>query len=538
MKKNVKYLGMAAAALLAVAPVVASTSVANAAAIQVVGGTTTNQTKGTVAVTLTVNNLSSLKAGANADTVSADLSATLDGKAISPKVFGTGKAYVIPADKKSLVTNEATAKQYAVQTLAADTPYVLVAPEVGVQGLVYGGNYNKGAVVPDQYGNTKPEPVFSGVFTISQGNTYFTQKINGKDTVVSGTTSIDLGSVNTVSALATKIQNEVVATNTNPSLQQSNKAALETQIKNALANAGVAVTGQNESFVKPVVNFTVPYTATFPNGSTATINVIVKVGTASTSQYSDNGPQFTLNGSNSHLTKTANTNDQYVLNVAQNASFNAADLLKAFNVTYSKENGAVLTSASVLSNNVNTAVPGKYAVVLAATNPAGVTNKVTVTVNVVSNGQTTRTVNYVKGYSVFAWNINGNRATISSTKFEAGSTVNTEGAPVTVGGVQYYKLAGTNEYIQAQYVDGSWKPATKPSHNNASNEEKVSGVATVVYHGRGGVKLLNGKGEYQTQVVKNGSSWKVFAKKTINGKTYYRIGNDNQWIPAQYVNFR
>ena len=544
MKKNVKYLGAAAAALLAVAPIVASTTVANAATIQVQGGTVAPSTKGAIVATLTATNVSSLKAGANPDSVNADLSATLNRQAVTPKVFGAGKAYVVPA--KATPTTDAEAKALSDEIvkgggLQANTQYKLVVPEVGFQNLSTAKDasytYNGNKLTVDAYGNSSVVSVESAPFEIATGNAYFTQNINGTNTVVSGTTSIDLGNVNTVSALATKIQSEVVAANTNASLQQSNKTALEAQIKNALANAGVAVTGQNESFVKPVVNFTVPYTATFPNGSTAAINVIVKVGATSTSQYSAEGPQFTNNNSNKDLKAVDATKGQYALNVAQNANFNAADLLKAFNVTYSKDNSAVLTNASVLSSNVNTAVPGKYSVVLSATNPAGVTNKVTVEVTVVSNGQTARTVNYVKGYSVFAWNINGNRATISSTKFEAGSTVNTVGAPVTVNGVQYYKLAGTsNEYIQAQYVDGSWKPSTKPS--TSSNEEKVSGVAKVVYNGRGGVKLLNGEGKYQTQVVKNGTSWKVFAKKTINGKTYYRIGNDNQWIPAQYVNFR
>lgn len=41
----------------------------------------------------------------------------------------------------------------------------------------------------------------------------------------------------------------------------------------------------------------------------------------------------------------------------------------------------------------------------------------------------------------------------------------------------------------------------------------------------------NGTGVY----VNTDTSWKVFAKKTINGITYYRIGKQSQCVPAEYL---
>ena len=546
MKKNVKYLGMAAAALLAVAPV-AVTGVANAANIQVQGGTTkpTTNKGGNLVATLTATNVASLKAGANPDTVTADLSATLNGQAVTPKVFGDNKAYVVPATLTDY--SQDSVKRAAQQIINAgglqtNTKYKLVIPQVGFTGLTPSSNtvkytYNDitlGNDFVDIYGNSRPVSVVSDTFEIAQGNAYFIQN----NTVVSGTTSIDLNGMTNVSDLATYIQNTVKASNSNAALTQSNRAALEAQIKNALANAGVAVNA-NGSFVAPVTNFTVPYTAQFPNGSSATINITVKVGNASASSeypYTNNGPQFALttNGHNV-LEAVAGKNNEYKfknnVSVKQGTNFNANDLLKLFNITYSSDNSAKLTNATVVSNNVNTAVPGNYQVVLSATNPAGVTNKVVVNVTVTSNGITARTVKYVPGYYVYAWNINGNRATISSTRYADGSTVNTEGNGVTVGGVKYFKIAGSNLYIQAQYVDGSYKPESKPSD---SKEEAVSGVLTVKYDGKGKVALMDGNGKYTGQFLDKNTKWKVYAKKTINGQECYRLGSDKQWIPAKF----
>lgn len=68
----------------------------------------------------------------------------------------------------------------------------------------------------------------------------------------------------------------------------------------------------------------------------------------------------------------------------------------------------------------------------------------------------------------------------------------------------------------------------------ASKETPVQGILTVRYYGRGGVNLLDTNGKYQMQYVKANSRWKVFAKAIINGRVMYRIGNQRQWIPAQY----
>lgn len=77
--------------------------------------------------------------------------------------------------------------------------------------------------------------------------------------------------------------------------------------------------------------------------------------------------------------------------------------------------------------------------------------------------------------------------------------------------------------------------ASQNTADAAVAETPLHGILTVRYNGRGGVNLLDNNGKYQMQYVRKNSRWKVFAKATINGKLMYRLGNERQWIPAQYA---
>ncbi|MDH5099737.1 GH25 family lysozyme [Lactobacillus kefiranofaciens] len=47
------------------------------------------------------------------------------------------------------------------------------------------------------------------------------------------------------------------------------------------------------------------------------------------------------------------------------------------------------------------------------------------------------------------------------------------------------------------------------------------------------VRLLDSKGHYQKYINTN-TNWKVWAEKTIRGMMCYKIGNDQQWVPAKF----
>lgn len=47
------------------------------------------------------------------------------------------------------------------------------------------------------------------------------------------------------------------------------------------------------------------------------------------------------------------------------------------------------------------------------------------------------------------------------------------------------------------------------------------------------VRLLDSNGHYQKYINTN-TRWKVWAEKTIRGMKCYKIGNDQQWVPAKF----
>ncbi|MCH3904905.1 MAG: hypothetical protein LKE17_04090 [Lactobacillus sp.] len=213
--------------------------------------------------------------------------------------------------------------------------------------------------------------------------------------------------------------------------------------------------------------------------------------------------------------------------------------------SYDNNTTIPLSSQQVTNNNVNVNVPGMYNVTLNVTNSDGKTTQLTYTVVVRSgdkNAKSNVKVNYVKGYGVNLYHLYGSEPSYIGQRVAADSTITAYiNDTKTVNGVSYTRVDGygDNVWIQTQYLDGSWKHSnTNTNKPSTSSEEKVSGVATVTYKGRGGVNLLNAEGKYQNQYVKKGSAWKVFAKKTINGETMYRLGTQSQWIPAKYVSVK
>ena len=48
------------------------------------------------------------------------------------------------------------------------------------------------------------------------------------------------------------------------------------------------------------------------------------------------------------------------------------------------------------------------------------------------------------------------------------------------------------------------------------------------------VRLLDSKGKYQ-KYIRTNTTWKVWEEKTIRGMKCYRIGTDEQWVPAKFA---
>lgn len=83
-------------------------------------------------------------------------------------------------------------------------------------------------------------------------------------------------------------------------------------------------------------------------------------------------------------------------------------------------------------------------------------------------------------------------------------------------------------------------PSSKASHDSGKEhkgtEKKVTGTVYVpVLYGNPNykVRLLDSKGHYQKYINTN-TSWKIWAEKTIRGMKCYKIGTEQQWIPAKF----
>ncbi|WP_297817874.1 glycoside hydrolase family 3 N-terminal domain-containing protein [uncultured Lactobacillus sp.] len=175
---------------------------------------------------------------------------------------------------------------------------------------------------------------------------------------------------------------------------------------------------------------------------------------------------------------------------------------------------------------VVTSIKGKEPEIIV--NPGQDANTIVETLPEVTGAE--KTVNYVPGYGVNVWTINNGRVIFTHMHINDGTKVKVFDNKV-INGVSYSRIQTANAdlWIQTQYLN------TK----NNSEEIPCAGILKVVYKGQGKVKLTDSKGRYlgneeSTFVAKN-SSYKIFGKKTINNKTYYRLGTQVQWIPENYT---
>ncbi|WP_056973989.1 pectate lyase-like adhesive domain-containing protein [Holzapfeliella floricola] len=133
-------------------------------------------------------------------------------------------------------------------------------------------------------------------------------------------------------------------------------------------------------------------------------------------------------------------------------------------------------------------------------------------------------VNYVKGYGVLLWQLTANGLEPTTQYQPANSYVPYYGDYQIVDGIKYLHIANQNTWIQAQYLQDPTQLPEIPMNNTA-----VAG--NVPY----GIYLRDGSGNMTEQIIEPGTSWQVFAKKTFHGHTYYRLGNDQQWLEDTYI---
>ena len=532
MKKNLRIVSAAAAALLAVAPVAAAgvSTVFADTTIPVVGGTTTDGVT-TATLELNVTNATSLVDGDVASKVAASLATpTLPtGANVIP-----GKASIYEATANADGTGTVDANAKAVNKLDKNKSYVAIVP-VTISGLKANTDFtvNGEKKTSDGTGVIQGLKVQSKVFSVAntalKGAPYVTyvDDTTKKDVIAdSGSVDLDVNSY-TVSAIADKIDSsrgksgKYTAKTTAGDDPQAAKASflnLEQDVKDGLKAAGVTVKADG-SFDKPAAPFTVTTHLYATNGKTATFNVRVN---PTATEGDDSFPQMFFNGQKDALkgTTTIDSIGDVKFNyVPVNGVVDTKAIQDAFKTQVSATDTTVMIP-TVDASKVNTKVAGKYPVTVSATNADGKTTKVTFLLTVGVKGATYKTVQ--SDGDVPVYKIDGNTVTDSKTTVKNGDQIAVFGDPIKVGEKSYTRInsADSDLYVESKYVDGSFKPADKVKKTVMHN--------SYIYdkdHKRVGTDMLRA---YSTVEVIGA------ATKLADGSLVYQIG-DNKFVMADNI---
>lgn len=100
-----------------------------------------------------------------------------------------------------------------------------------------------------------------------------------------------------------------------------------------------------------------------------------------------------------------------------------------------------------------------------------------------------------------------------------------------INGKLFYRVGTQKQWVAAESV--------KVVDNKAIKETPVTGVVKVHVNGHPDyqVAMLDDKGNYTGQFLIQGNSYKLVAKKIINGRLCYRLGTQKQWVPVEYLLF-
>ena len=514
MKKNLRIASAAAAALLAVAPVAASTvsTVLADTTVTVEGGTQTNPTTSAELI-LNVTNAATLVDGDTPAKVAASIS--------TPSI--PAGATVAPA-KAQVYAQDAT--DATTDKLVAGTTYV-VKVKVNITGLTnLAGKtikVNGKAVAVNAQGISGEIELTSASFTIPDkslvGAPFLMEKATGDKPAVAVTSgSVDLAANElSVDGIVNAIKGKYEVANTNGTGTGIAKVDwnVEKDVRAALKAAGITVKADG-SFTKPATAFPVTLNLTATNGATSTAVITVNPAAVADTSY----PVISYNGDNFNNGQTITLKDGESFDyVPVNGDINKTALEAAFTAKVSGASSATLKPTFDYSK-VNTKVAGKYPVVVSATNANKKTSKVTFMLTVGVKGASYKTVQ--SDGDVPVYEINGNTVTDTKTVVKNGDQIAVFGNPITVGDKTYARInsADSNKYVESKYVDGTFKPANKVAKKVMHN--------AYIYdkdHKRVGTKTL---AAYSNVNVYGA------ATKLADGSLVYQIG-DNQYVMADNI---
>ncbi|RMC59967.1 SLAP domain-containing protein [Lactobacillus sp. ESL0259] len=538
MKKNLRIVSAAAAALLAVAPVAASATSTVFADSFVTGsvtpGTGVSSTTSFSAGINVLNN-GAVKAGDNASKLTARVWSEVGTPNITNQSIKIYPAQFSPTNATQLITD---ASQYddnnAVDTLQAGVQYVAVIKKMTITGLAANATYriNGNTVKTDNNKNTEEIGLVSRVFyvgTTTANGVPFAREIATGHEVKSGVVGLGNGKYTVsavVDAIRAKYDVQTTVTDNNPAFSEYQD--LTGDVKAGLKAAGITVKDDG-SFAKPATPFTV--NAALHSSNDVVVNFPVTVNPDPLTNGDATFPQMTVTvpysatATDTHThtfvgqNNTLDVGDSSFNYVPLNTGVPVAEIQRAFATTVSASNNTALTP-NVDISKVNTAVAGKYPVTVSATNTDGKTTSVTFFLTVGAKGATYTTVQADLD-NVPVYDITGNTVTDTKTTVKNGDKIATFGT-VTVNGKSYTRInaADSTKFVETKYVDGSIKPvaavAKKVMHNSYIYDKD---------HKRVGTNVL---AAYSTVNVYGTTT------KLADGSLVYKIG-DNQYVMADNI---
>lgn len=80
------------------------------------------------------------------------------------------------------------------------------------------------------------------------------------------------------------------------------------------------------------------------------------------------------------------------------------------------------------------------------------------------------------------------------------------------------------------------KKSQKASNSGQRSQKNVIVYAPVIDNNpRYMISLRDSAGHATGKFIPTNSRWRVFGEKMINGRKYYKLGTDKQWVPAKYL---
>lgn len=533
MKKNLKIVSAAAAALLAVAPVAATAVTANADVVFSNGGSTTTPTAQKNQVSVKVD-LGKIVAGTTTGAAAASyaenhITVQLNGQNVNVQ---NGAHVEIQDSTGTAVTGALQpGTQYTVKVTDLklnNFNYDANKSYTAVNGTLNTASGNNGVVQGSDLVNSLTYTDTFMVPTNKSGRPYVATKATTGAHSTPGKVQRNLklkySDASSVTDVVNKFNDLEVKSTGDAGAVPFDSTAIRTAVEAALKAADVQTTGTDGSFHQPVTDVNFDIKIMTNNGQTAEFPVTLL---GSNTPAASDAPVFKA-VSGAPETNVDSNNNSADLKLDLNSTTTAKDIANNFTAQINGSDSTT-TDISVDSSNLNTAVAGKYKVVLSATNPAGKTTKFTVNVTVGNPGDT----RYVNENTAKIYNINGNNVTDSNKTLAKGAKVATFGT-VSVNGTSYTRLNSADSH---DFVLTSALSETNPTPESNKHVRVWNKKESYIYNEHH-VRLGNGLR------YKIGSGHNVVANENGTPKEYTIAGGvkayklSDGYFKGQYVDVR